>query len=188
MGVSYTTFHQRYVGGRAVFAGDTEQSGAGAATTFLPPLLCPSPATALVSMSGLGVVGTGNSGPYVPAFSGVLTGGIEGVAVDEREKWCQASCSVPGAADMTAVDAVDMLDSGSGITNMSVGIANKLQTSFSDLQVVGGMSHGRVLAVEKKRARCGSRCTPARVWSPWIPVLWQQFRETTMLSFSATRS
>ena len=69
---------------------------------------------------------------------------------------------------MTAVDAVAILDSGSGITTISVGIANKLEAACSDVHV-GGMSHpgklkvadGRVLAVEKKHARCGSRCTPA---------------------------
>ena len=59
---------------------------------------------------------------------------------------------------MTAVDAIAILDSGSGVTTMSVGIANKLQSAFPDVQVVRGMSHpgklkvadGRVLAVEKK--------------------------------------
>ena len=56
-------------------------------------------------------IGLGESGPYVSEFTGVLPGGVssfgaEGVAVHEREKWCQASWSVPGAADMTAVDEV----------------------------------------------------------------------------------
>ena len=37
--------------------------------------------------------------------------GAEGVAVDEREKWCQASLSVPGAVDMTSVVDVAILDS-----------------------------------------------------------------------------
>ena len=82
--------------------------------------------------------------------------GAEGVAVDERKKWCQASLSVPEAADMTAVDAVAILDSGSGITTMSVRIANKLQAAFPDTRVVRGISYpgklkvsdGRVLAVE----------------------------------------
>ena len=129
---------------------------------FLPPHPFPSPVAAAASMSAPDVAGSGESGPYVLAFRGVLPGGMsgfgaEGVAVDEREKWCQASLSFPGAAD-TAVDAVAILDSGSGITTMSVGITHKLQAAFSDVQVVGGMSHpgklkvadGRVLAVEKK--------------------------------------
>ena len=106
----------------------------------------------------------------------------------------QASLSVPGAADMTAVDAVAILDSGSSITTISVGIANKLEAACSDVHV-GGMSHpgklkvadGRVLAVEKKHARCGSRCKPAGVWSPWIRFLLPSCRGTTMLSFSATQ-
>ena len=59
---------------------------------------------------------------------------------------------------MTAVDAVVILDSGSGITTISVGIANKLQAAFPDVRLVGDMSHpgklkvadGRVLATEKK--------------------------------------
>ena len=83
----------------------------------------------------------------------------EGVAVDEREKWCQASLSVPEAAVIAAVDAVAILDSGSGITIMSAGIANKLQAEFPDVQVVGGMAHpgkfkvadGRVLVVQERR-------------------------------------
>ena len=59
---------------------------------------------------------------------------------------------------MTAVDAIAILDSGSVITTIYPGIAQKLQAAFPDVQVVGGMSHpgklkvadGRVLAVEKK--------------------------------------
>ena len=40
-------------------------------------------------MSVPGIVGSGESGPYVPAFRGVLPGGmsgfgVEGVAVDDR--------------------------------------------------------------------------------------------------------
>ena len=66
--------------------------------------------------------------------------------------------AVPGAADTTAVDAVDVLDSESGITTMSVGIANKLESAFPDGKVVGGMLHpgkleladGRVLVVDQK--------------------------------------
>ena len=116
-------------------------------------------------MSAPDIVGPGESEPYVPAFRGVLPGrmsgfGAEGVAVDDREKWCQASLLVPGAADMTAAVAVAIFDSGSGITIISVGIANKLQAAFPDVQAVGGMSNpgklkvadGRVLAVEKKHA------------------------------------
>ena len=64
----------------------------------------------------------------------------EGIAVDEEEKWCRVSLSVPGAKDMTAVDAVAILDSGSGITTMSAGIANKLQAAFPDVPVVRGMT------------------------------------------------
>ena len=63
-----------------------------------------------------------------------------------------------GAADTTAVDVVAILDSGSGVTTMSVGIMNKLQAAFPDVQVGGGMSHpgsiklaeSRVLVVEQK--------------------------------------
>ena len=54
------------------------------------------------------------------------------------------------------MDAVAILDSGSGITTMSVRIANKLQAAFPDTRVVRGISYpgklkvsdGRVLAVE----------------------------------------
>ena len=61
---------------------------------------------------------------------------------------------MPGAA----VDAVTILDSGSGITTMSAGIAHKLQAAFPDVQVVGGMTRpgklkvadGRVLEVQDK--------------------------------------
>ena len=96
--------------------------------------------------------------------------GAEGVAVDEREKWCQASLSVPGAGDMTAVDAVAILASGCGIKTMSVGIANKLQAAFPDVQAVGGMSDpgklkvadGQVLEVEQKT--CPARIVVHTSW------------------------
>ena len=153
----------RLVGGRAFFSGDTEQSGVGAATAFLSLDPSPSPATAPASMSAPDVVGPGESGPYVPAFRGVLLGGMssfgaESVADDQREKWCEASLSVPGAADLTATDAVAVLHLGSGITAMSVGIAHKLQAVFPDVQLVGGITlpgklkvaDGRVLAVQEK--------------------------------------
>ena len=59
---------------------------------------------------------------------------------------------------MTAVEAVAILDAGSGITTISAGIANKLQGAFSDVQVVRGMAHpgkfnvadGRVLVVQER--------------------------------------
>ena len=82
----------------------------------------------------------------------------EGVAIDEREKWCQASLLVLGAAVLPAVVAAAILDSGSGITTMSAGIATKLKAAFLDVQVVGGMAHqgklkvadGRVFVVQKR--------------------------------------
>ena len=66
-------------------------------------------------MSAPDIVGPGESGPYVPGFRGVLPGGMSGfgaesVDVDDREKWCQASLLVPGAADLTSVDGVALLD------------------------------------------------------------------------------
>ena len=74
------------------------------------------------------------------------------------KKGCQISLSEPGAAYITAVDAVAIFDSGSGITTMSAGIANNLQAAFPDVQVVGGMAHpgklkvtdGRVLVVQER--------------------------------------
>ena len=162
-GASSTAFHRRYVGGCAVFSGDTKPAGAGRATDFLPPHPVPSSANAPASGNAPAADGPGESGPCVPAFRGVLPGSMsgfcaEGVAVDEREKWCQASLSVPEAAVIAAVDAVAILDSGSGITIMSAGIANKLQAEFPDVQVVGGMAHpgkfkvadGRVLVVQER--------------------------------------
>ena len=127
-GASATAFHQRHVGGRAVFSGDTEPAGAGRTTAFLPQHPIPSSANAPASVNAPAADGPGESGPCVPAFRGVLPGSLSGfsvesVAVDEREKWCQASLSVPGAAVMAAVDAVAILDWGSGITTMSAGIA-----------------------------------------------------------------
>ena len=90
----------------------------------------------------------------------------EGVAVDECEKWCQASLSVPGAAVVAAVDAVAILHSGPGITTMPAGIANKLQAAFPDVQVVGGMAHpgkckvadGRVLVVTGANTAAYPQC------------------------------
>ena len=110
-GASSTVFHQRHVGGCAVFSGDTEPAGAGRVTESLPPHPTPSSTTAPASVNAPAADGPGESGPYVPAFRGVLPGGMsgfsaEGVAVDEREKSCQVSLSVPGAAVMAVVDAV----------------------------------------------------------------------------------
>ena len=88
----------------------------------------------------------------------------EGVAVDEREKWCQVSLSVPGAAVMAAVDAVVILDSGSGMTTMSAGIANKLQAAFPDVQVVESMAHPGKLKVADGRVRVvQERTCPVRI-------------------------
>ena len=108
---------------------------------------------------------------YVPAFRGVLVlpGGMsgfsaEGVAVDERKKWCQVSLSVPGAAVMATVDAVAILASGSGITTMSTGMANKLQAAFPDVQVVGSMAHPGKLKVADDRVRVVQKRTfPVRI-------------------------
>ena len=107
----------------------------------------------------------------------------ERVAVDEREKWCQASLSVPGAAVMAAVDAVAILDWGSGITTMSARIANKLQAAFPDVQVVGGMAHpgklkvadGRVLVVQE-------RTCPVRIalYTSWGLVTMEPFSLAVM--------
>ena len=159
-GESSTIFHQRHVNGRTVFSGDTEPAGAGRATEYLPPHPIPSSATAPASVNARAADGRGESGPYVPAFRDVLPGGMsgfsaEGVAVGEHDKCCQVNLSMPGAAVMTAVDAVDILDSGSGITTTIAEIANNLQAAFPDVQVVGGMAHpgklkvadGRVLVV-----------------------------------------
>ena len=138
----------------------------------------------------LGLVRTSVQGVLPGVMSGFVA---ENVAVDERQKCCQAILSVLGAAGMTAVDAVAILDSGSCITSMSVGIANKLQAAFPDVKVVGGMSQpgklkvadGRVLKVETKHARCRSRCTPAGAWSPWIRFYSPSCRGMSMLSLLA---
>ena len=88
----------------------------------------------------------------------------EGVAVDERERWCQVSLSVPGAADMTAVNAVAILDSGSGITTMSAGITTKLQAAFPDVQVVGGMAHrGKLKVADGRVLVAQERTCPVRI-------------------------
>ena len=54
---------------------------------------------------------------------------------------------------MTPVAAVVILDSESGIMPMSVGIANKLQATFPDVQVVRGMSLPEKLRVRWPGAR-----------------------------------
>ena len=53
-----------------VFSWRLEQSGAGAASTFLPHHPSPSPVIAPGSMSASDVVGPVDKGPYVPAFRG----------------------------------------------------------------------------------------------------------------------
>ena len=93
---SSTVFHQRHVGGRAVFSGDTEPAGARAATEFLSPHPIPSSATASASINDRRLAGLGNRGRLYQlseACCPVSMSGFnaEGVAVDEREKWCQVS-------------------------------------------------------------------------------------------------
>ena len=66
---------------------------------------------------------------------------------------------------MTAIDAVAKLDSGSGITIMSAGNANKLQAAFpDDVQVVGGMAHPEKLKVADCRVLVvQERSSPVRI-------------------------
>ena len=95
---------------------------------------------------------------FAEFYQEVCLGSVLGIAVDDEEKWCRVSLSVPGAKNMTTVDAVVILDSGSGITTMSAAIANKLQAAFPDVPVVGSMTHagrlkvadGRVMEVNRK--------------------------------------
>ena len=183
------------------FSGDPALSVARDAALSMPPHPLPSSVPAPASMSAPAVVGAGESGPYVPVLREVLPGGMsgfgaEGVAVDEREKCCQASLSMPGVADMMAVDAVAILDSGSGIKTTSAGIARKLPTAFPNVQVVEDMScpsklkvaFVRVLAVQEKTCLVRIALHPsAGVWSPWIRFLSPSCRGTTMLSLLETQ-
>ena len=137
----------------------------------------------------------------VPAFRGLLPGGMSGfgaefVAVDEGEKWCQANLSVPEAADMTAVDAVTVLDLGSGITTtyllgsrtsckqrfLMYKLWSLRHTRGSSSWQMAGCSRSR-----KKNAQCGWRCIPAGVRSPWIRFFSPSCRGKTMLSFSVSQ-
>ena len=59
----------------------------------------------------------------------------EGVAVDRKEKCCLADLSIPGAAVESVCPVLAILDSGSGISTMSV--AAKLQAAVPDVQIVG---------------------------------------------------
>ena len=53
---------------------------------------------------------------------------------------------------MTAVEAVAILDSRSGITTMSAEIAHNLEAAFPDVQVAGGMTRPGKLKVADDRA------------------------------------
>ena len=64
----------------------------------------------------------------------------EGVAVDEKNKYCLADLSVPGAAVRSVCPVTAILDSGSGISTMSESVAAKLQTIVPDVQIVGPMT------------------------------------------------
>ena len=153
-----TGFHQRQVAGRAVFSGDVGAPGAGSAEDSLPPPApFPSAETAPAALEASGHPPEPDGG-FVPAYRGVKPGGMcafeaEGVAVDAHEKWCRASLSVPGAADMVAVDAVAVLDSGSGLTTMSVGVARKLQEAYPAVRIVEGMHTPGKLKVADGRVR-----------------------------------
>lgn len=139
-----TAFHQRQVVGRAVFSGDSQQD-AGGDGSLPPPAPFSSVETAPASLEApTSVQPPKPEGYYVPRYRGVKAGGVcafkaDGVAVDDHEKWCRASLSVPGATDMVAVDAVAVLDSGAWLTTMSIGIARKLQEGYPDVQLVETM-------------------------------------------------
>ena len=97
---------------------------------------------------------------HMSAFS------AEGVAVDEQEKWCRVSLSVPaGEPDMAAVDAVAILDTGStGLSTMSAGIARKLQEAYPGVQIVGGMQQGGKVKLADGRVRdVTSKTCPVRI-------------------------
>ena len=142
---STTSFHQRQVAGRAVFSGDSGQPTESNESALPPPAPFPSAETAPAVMAAPSVSQSPEpESSYVPAWRGVKPGGMcafeaEGIAVDSTEKWCRASLSVPGSADMVALDAVAILDSGSGLTMMSAGIARKLQAAYPEVSLVEAM-------------------------------------------------
>jgi len=146
---------------------------------MLPPDPTPSAETAPAVMDGGAGVPPAPDGEYVPAFRGVHPGGTqafraEGVAVDDEEKWCRVSLSVPvgDPAEMVAVDAVAVLDSGSGLTTMTAGIARKLQAAYPRVQIVGGMRHVGQLTLadgyvrEVKEKTCPVRIALHTSWGP----------------------
>lgn len=166
---SATSFHQRQVARRAVFAGDSGQLPEGE-HPLPPPAPFPTAETAPAVMEAApGGHPPEPEGSYAPAYRSVKPGGMRafaaaGIAVDNEEKWCRASLSVPGATDMVAVDAVAVLDSGSGLSTMSVGIARKLQQSYPRVQLVGGMqTPGKLKVADGRLREVTEKTIPVRI-------------------------
>ena len=65
---------------------------------------------------------------------------------------------------MVAVDAVAILDTGSGLSTMSEGIARKLQEAYPGVQIVGGMQQGGKVKLAYGRVRdVTSKTCPVRI-------------------------
>ena len=146
--------------------------GEGSASILLPDPPDPSASanTAPAVMQGGAGLPPEPDGDYVPTFRGMYPGDMsafsaEGVAVDEQEKWCRVSLSVPaGERDMVAVDAVAILDTGSGVSTMSAGIARKLQEAYPGVQIVRGMQQGGKVKLADRRVRdVTSKTCPVRI-------------------------
>ena len=98
----------------------------------------------------------------------------EGLHVDARERWCLADLSVPSAGAQGVCSVKAILDSGSGITTMSAGVAAKLQAMVPDVQVVRPMAgehlvklaNGNVERVEQKT--CLVRTALHTSWGPVV--------------------
>ena len=98
----------------------------------------------------------------------------EGVAVDEKEEFCLAGLSVPGAAVESVCPVTEILDLGSGISTISQSVAAKLQAAVTDVQIVGPMTNdqylkmadGKLVVVKQKS------CSPsAALHTMWGPVV-----------------
>ena len=116
---------------------------------------------------------------HVPAWRALQTDevtgiGAEGVAVNNKEKCCLTDMSVSGAAVKSVCSVTTILDSKSGISTMSEGVATKLQAAVADVQIVGpmtddqyvNMSDVKLLLVKQKS--CPVRKALHTMWGPVV--------------------
>ncbi|CAM9167047.1 unnamed protein product [Sphacelaria rigidula] len=97
----------------------------------------------------------------------------EGIRVEKEERWCLADLSVLRAGAQTVCPVEAILNSGSGIMTMSVGVAAKLQAMIPDIRVVTPMSGKQLVKLANgnvERMKQKSCPVQTALYTSWGPV------------------